>query len=374
MEISNGWNFTARKLPMIGGLRAGTSGFALRRGRWAGYLQGMIIRTKGHPRAGMIGNPSDGYFGKTISFAFSNFAAEVVLWETPELEVLPSQRDHSRFESIRSLAADVRLNGYYGGIRLLKAAIKRFHDYCTENGIVLDGRNFTLRYSSNIPGQVGLAGSSAIITAAMRALMAFYGVSIPKPQLANIILSVENVELQIPAGLQDRVTQVYEGLVLMDFNRSLMEKQGFGNYESLNLDLLPPVYIAYRTDLSEGTEVFHNNIRERWNRGEPEVVEAMKNWAALTDQFRAELIAGRKEKLGAILDAGFDQRRKIYKIGEGNNRMVDIARSCGASATFTGSGGAIVGTYEDAAMFHKLEQSLAKIGCKVFKPHFVRPQ
>ncbi len=332
----------------------------------------MIIRTKGHPRAGMIGNPSDGYFGKTISFAFGNFEAEVVLFESPELEILPAERDHSRFDGIASLARDVRLHGYYGGLRLLKAAIKRFHDYCTENGVTLDERNFTMRYSSNIPAQVGLAGSSAIITAAMRALMAFYGVSIPKPILAGIILAVENNELKIPAGLQDRVTQVYEGLVFMDFNRPLMEKQGHGNYEPLNIELLPPVYIAYRTELSEGTEVFHSNIRERWNRGEPEVVNAMKNWAALTDQFREVLLAGQKEKIGPLIDAGFDQRRTIYKISEGNDRMVQTARSCGASATFTGSGGAICGTYSDAAMFHRLEQSLSKIGCRVIKPHFVK--
>lgn len=321
----------------------------------------------------MVGNPSDGYFGKTISFAFSNFAAEVVLYETPELEILPSGRDHSRFDSIAGLARDVRLNGYYGGIRLLKAAVKRFHDYCTENGVMLDDRNFTMRYASNIPGQVGLAGSSAIITAAMRALMAFYGVRIPKPILANIILSVENKELGIPAGLQDRVTQVYEGLIYMDFNKQLIEKQGYGRYEPLKLDLLPPVYVAYRTDLSEGTEVFHNNIRERWNRGEPEVVEAMKHWAALTDQVREHLLKGEKDRIGPLLDAGFDQRRSIYRISEGNLRMVDTARSCGASATFTGSGGAIVGTYVDEAMYGRLEDAFRHIGCRILKPHFVHP-
>lgn len=331
----------------------------------------MIIRTKGHPRAGMVGNPSDGYFGKTISFAFGNFAAEVVLYESPELEILPSQRDHSRFESIAGLARDVRLHGYYGGIRLLKAAVKRFHDYSVENGVKLDDRNFTMRYSSNIPAQVGLAGSSAIIAATMRALMAFYGVQIPKPVLANLVLSVENGELKIPAGLQDRVTQVYEGLVFMDFDRQLIEKQGYGRYEPMNLELLPPVYIAYRTELSEGTEVFHNNIRERWNRGEAEVVEAMKNWAALTDRVRELLLAGRKDEIGPLLDAGFEQRRRIYQIGEGNLRMVEAARACGASATFTGSGGAIVGTYADAAMYRRLEDSLHKTGCKVFKPQFV---
>src|SRR5207302_7079442 len=220
-----------------------------------------IIRTKAYARAGLVGKQSDGYFGNTISFIVRNFAAEVVLYESPELEILPNMRDHSRFASIDDLAADVRQFGYYGGIRLLKAAVKRFHDYCVENGIALRAGNFTLRYDSNIPSQVGMAGSSAIITACIRALMSFYQITVPKPVLANLILSVENKELGIPAGLQDRVIQVYEGLVYMDFDKALMERQAHGRYEELDPHLLPPVYVAYRTDLAEGTEVFHNDIR-----------------------------------------------------------------------------------------------------------------
>ena len=38
--------------------------------------------------------------------------------------------------------------------------------------------------------------------------------------------------------------------------------------------------------------------------------------------------------------------------------MVEAARSAGASAKFTGSGGAIVGTYEDEAMFAALQERL----------------
>ena len=48
--------------------------------------------------------------------------------------------------------------------------------------------------------------------------------------------------------------------------------------------------------------------------------------------------------------------------------MVDTARSVGASAKFTGSGGAIVGTYEDEAMYAKLTTALEGLGLKVFKP------
>ena len=114
----------------------------------------MIIRTQSYARAGLVGNPSDGYYGKTISFIVRNYVAEVELWETPELEVLPAARDHSTFPSLAALRQDVAWYGYYGGVRLLKATIKRFYDYCVENGIELDDRNFSLRYSSNVPSQV----------------------------------------------------------------------------------------------------------------------------------------------------------------------------------------------------------------------------
>jgi glucuronokinase len=334
----------------------------------------MIIRTKAYPRVGLIGNPSDGYFGKTISFTFSNFAAEVVLYESPELEILANDKDRSVFGGIGELVRDVRLHGYYGGIRLLKATVKRFFDYCAENQILLHHKNFTLRYSSNIPHSVGLAGSSAIITACLRSLMTFYGVSIPKPVQAGLILSSEKDELGISAGLQDRVIQVYEGLVYMDFARALMEKQGHGAYEELDASLLPRLYVAYRDDFSEPTEVFHNDIRSRFNRGEKQVVAAMKFWARLTEQFRVALFAGDVKAMGEMMNANFDRRRKIYRISEDNLRMVDTARSVGASAKFTGSGGAIVGLYSDDKMFDRLKQSLGKLKIKVIKPKIALPR
>ena len=150
----------------------------------------MIIKTNSYPRAALIGNPSDGYFGKTIAFVFSNFHAEVTLFESPELEIIPAQYDTNVFLSMKALADDVKLYGYYGGIRLLKAAVKKFYEYCGLNKHYLPEKNFTIRYKSDIPFRLGLAGSSAIITACMKALMKFFEVEIPKPILANLVLSV----------------------------------------------------------------------------------------------------------------------------------------------------------------------------------------
>lgn len=328
----------------------------------------MLIRTKACARAGLVGNPSDGYFGKTISFIIRDYCAEVTLYETPELRIEPNERDHSVFPGIDALARDVRQFGYYGGIRLLKASVKRFYDHCTREGIKLHGRNFTLRYSSNVPSQVGMAGSSAIITACWRALMQFYDVEIPKHILPSLVLSVENDELGIPAGLQDRVIQAYEGVVFMDFNRASIEKLGHGIYEELDPALLPPLYVAYTTKLSEGTEVFHNDIRGRWNRGEREIVSAMYHWAGLAQRVRDMLVQGRGPEIGPLLNENFDLRRRLYKLSQGNIDMVEAARACGASAKFTGSGGAIVGTYEDEAMFQRLKTTLAPMSVIVIKP------
>lgn len=331
----------------------------------------MLVSTKAYARAGLVGNPSDGYFGKTISFIIRNYCAEVTLFESPELTIEPNERDHSVFGSIDALARDVRQFGYYGGIRLLKASVKRFYEYCNRHELPLHGRNFTLRYSSNIPPQVGMAGSSAIITACWRALIEFYGVDIPKHILPSLVLSVENDELKIPAGLQDRVIQGYEGVVFMDFNRASVEKLGHGIYEELDPALLPNLYVAYTTKLSEGTEVFHNDIRGRWNRGEREIVSAMYQWANLAQRVRDMLLAGRGREIGPLLNENFDLRRRLYQISQGNINMVETARDCGASAKFTGSGGAIVGTYQDEAMFENLKSALEPLNVVVIKPQIL---
>ena len=332
----------------------------------------MIIRTKAFPRAALIGNPSDGYFGKTIAFVFSNYDAEVQLYESPELDLLPSLRDHSSFKSIDHLAEDVGLFGYYGGIRLLKATIKKFHEYCQCNAIELDDRNFTIRYQTSIPNRLGLAGSSAIITACIRALKRFYNVKIAKPILANLVLSVEREELGIDAGLQDRVAQSYNVPVFMDFDRAHMKEYGYGVYKEMELPESLNLYIAFRTDLSEGSEILHGHLRENYESGKPEVLAAMKEWAELTDRVRESIKENDAESLHKLINRNYDLREEVCStISPKNKLMVNLARECGSSAKFTGSGGAIIGTYKNEEMFKCMEEKLNAEDIQIIKPQIV---
>lgn len=318
-----------------------------------------------------MGNPSDGYFGKTIAFIFSNYRAEVTLYESPELEIVPQERDKLIFRDTDALYEDVRFFGYYGGIRLIKAAIKRFVEYTRERGIRLPNRNFTIRYQSNIPGRLGLAGSSAIITAAMRALMRFYEISLPLPELANIVLSVETDELGIGAGLQDRVAQAYETPIYMDFDREHMMAKGYGKYQPLHKLRVASWYLAFRTDLAEGSEVVHNDLKARFKKGDPTVLAAMRGFADLTDQAVTALNERDLPRLGKLINQNFDLRASIMQISQRNREMVELARKVGASAKFTGSGGAIIGTVANQQMFDTLRQQLEAAGIEVIRPKIV---
>jgi len=329
-----------------------------------------IIRKQSFARAGLLGNPSDGYNGKTIAIILRNFWASVVLYEWDSVEIILAERDRARFHSIHDLAKDVELHGYYGGIRLIKATIKLFVDYAQNQGLDLHDGNFSIRYETNIPQQVGLAGSSAIITATLRALMEFYQVEIPLPAQPTLVLSVEE-ELGIVGGLQDRVIQCYEGMVYMDFSHEKEQVAGgltHYHYELLDLALLPNIYVAYHTALSEPTEIFHNDIRSRFNRGEEIVLEAMRRFADVAEEGRMALLKGDNERLGALINENFDTRLQLYRLPPWQIQMIETARACGVSAKFAGSGGAIIGVYEDQAMYQNLCAEMAKIGSEVIKP------
>jgi glucuronokinase len=331
----------------------------------------LIIETRAFARAGLLGNPSDGYFGKTVSIIVRNFGARVSLYQTPELCIESHKQDMMVYKNIYHLTESIELHGYYGGDRLIKAAIKKFLDYCEKNEIKFPYRNFTIRYQSSIPRQVGLAGSSAIITATFRALMSFYKVKIAKEILPTIILETETGELGINAGLQDRVVQVYEGCVYMDFEKKYLQKNGHGKYEYLDVNLLPKLYIAYKTSLSKVSGQVLGNIKTRFEAGEPLVVDTLHDIGELALDGKKALQKGDLEKFNQLIDMNFDLRNKIMHISEDNFRLVQAARSCGASAKFAGSGGAIIGIYRDDEMLNHLIVKMKRVGARVIKPYII---
>ncbi len=317
-----------------------------------------IIRHRAYARAGLIGNPSDGYGGKTISFTFQEFSANVVMYPWDQVEVIWSEQDKNRFETLDELVADVTLNGYYGGVRLVKATIKRFVEYCREHGHVLHDQPFSVRYDTTIPRGVGLSGSSAIVVATLRCLLEFFSIELPRDVQSSLARSVENDELGIACGYQDRVAQVYQGLVYMDFGR-MTRANGLevGHYEELDPGLLPDVYIAYDLSRAKTSVSVHGPLRARV-ADNATLAATIAEIASLVDEARQALEAHDAAGLHRLLNRNFDLRCQLYPIPPGHMAMIQTARSVGASAKFAGSGGAIVGTVRDDAMYAALCQAM----------------
>lgn len=315
-----------------------------------------VVQHHALARAGLIGNPSDGYGGKTIAFTLQNFRAQVVMYPWEVLEILGGRDDKNRFVSLDELVDDVDLHGYYGGVRLVKATIKKFAAFCRQQNHVLGREPFSIRYETNIPRGVGLAGSSAIVVATLKCLSDYYGVSIAPQVQASLARSVENDELGIACGFQDRVAQVYGGLMYMDF-AEMRDECGYrcGRYERLDAAQLPPLYLAYDLAAAKVSADVHGPLRAAFNE---RLAVTMAEIAGLVPQARQALDDRDFARLNELINRNFDLRTTLYNIRPSYLDMIHTARGVGASAKFAGSGGSIVGGYNGEAMFQALQQAL----------------
>lgn len=328
----------------------------------------MTILTETTPaRAGLLGNPSDGYHGKSLSVALANFRARVTLEPAATIVIGEETGEREEYPDLAALLRHLELHGLEHGAVLVKATIKRFAGYCRDRAIALPEKRFALRYETDIPRQVGLAGSSAIITATLRALLRFFEVSIPLAVRPTLALETETVELGIEAGPQDRVVQAFGGLVYMDFGRAKLEAEGRGDYERMDPARLPPLYVAYRPDLQENSGAALSPLRQRVDGGDRTAIDTLARIAELAAEGRDALLDRDVSRFRQLMDRNFDLRRTILAISDSNLELVSTARAAGASAKFAGSGGSIVGVCDDDRMFAELETRLGALGASVFQ-------
>lgn len=306
-------------------------------------------------RVGFMGNPSDGFNGKTISFLINNFYAQVFfednLSSTCQIEFVPhSDNDPMKFSNFSLLQEHMQITGYYGGLRLLQATCKVFSEKCFENSIFIHlQRGFRISYETTIPRMVGMSGSSALVVATFRGLMKYYGVTlddlnIKKEDFPLLILNIEKIELNISAGLQDRVIQTYGGLVHMDFT-------GEKNiYTEVDVNLLPCLYLVYNTNAGGDSGQVHSTVKDRWQLKDPELVAGMQQLGMYADETKACLESRNYKQIAELINLNFATRRKLYGdavVGLANIRIAEEGQAHGLALKFTGSGGAFIGLRSD---------------------------
>ena len=97
----------------------------------------------------------------------------------------------------------------------------------------------------------------------------------------------------------------------------------------------------------------------------------MKEIAKKAKEGKTALQKQDMNKLNLLINENFDLRKQIMQISDSNLEMVETARNCGASAKFAGSGGSIIGIYQDDEMLTRLILELRKINARVIKPYVI---
>ncbi len=334
----------------------------------------MKVRTSAPSRAGLAGNPSDGYGGRALAVAITEFGAQATIEPASRVEIRSVRDGRLDHDSLYSL--EERVSTDPGSPhRLAIACCLRFLSEAPDRGWLdrapRPHEGFLLQYETNVPERVGLAGSSALAVAILRALALRYGATIPEEDLPTLALEVETRELGIHGGLMDRVAQVLGGLTYMDLSDSLLSATGRGRYEQLPTNRLPALFVAWDPSMAAGSEHVHNRLRERVTRGDPQAEAILRELAGLADEARQVVVSGSPEQLAPIMDANFELRARLVDVGDGNRRLVETGRQIGAGVKQAGSGGAVVGAFDgDPSRLESLRLAYEQIGARILVPRF----
>lgn len=249
-----------------------------------------------HARAAVAGNPSDGYGGAVVSIPVPHFSATATVVSEPvdEFELIAATR--ARF-------------GRDTG--------------CTDVAPVAT--------TTTIPRSVGLAGSSALVIATLKALAIHHNTPLTPDQLATMAHTIEREDLGIAGGWQDQIIQSRGLPMLMEFARPMSQRV----MEPTTL----PLYLAWSTAAAENSNDSHVGLRER----AADVAPAMAELAAVARRAADALEAADGHTLKACINETFDLRASVMPIAPAHQHMIDTAGSVGAAANFAGSGGAILG-------------------------------
>jgi galactokinase/mevalonate kinase-like predicted kinase len=289
-----------------------------------------VARTVVPARAALAGNPSDGYGGAVLAVAFEDFCARAEARTSAQGEIRPPNE-------------------------LVKATVARF-----ARELEPTAARAAVRWRTSIPRSVGLGGSSAIVLATLRALCALHWIPLTADELAGFALAVETEELGIAAGLQDRIAQSYGGLTFMDFSS--------GRYEPLAAELLPPLVIAWHADAGQDSGPVHNDLRQRFERGERDVLRSISELTVAARVAREALLSGERQEFARAVDASFDARARMLELDRRHVQMIQLARAGGAAANYAGSGGAIVAVCRDRPHQWTVHELLREAGCGAIVP------
>ena len=296
-----------------------------------------MIQASAPARAGVIGNPTDGYGGSLISCTLG-CRARARLSRAKRLELAFGQE-----KTVIRDEGDLRLDG--GVFDIAKSVIRY---------LKIADQRFRLEGTSEIPLRSGLAGSTAMLAAVYGAVCRFLGKETSRYELAETIRYIELNYMDIQCGYQDQYMTVFGGLNFIDFRTKEVyrdpDDEVYATVEPLAdfVEKLPFVIVHTGVQRISGSVL--RPVRERWLDGDPVVVEGYRKIGELARMGKKALLGRDWEQLGALMNRNHEIQQGLGASGEVNDRYIELARSSGAlgaKLAGAGGGGTIIALHPD---------------------------
>jgi galactokinase/mevalonate kinase-like predicted kinase len=302
-------------------------------------------------RAGIIGNPTDMYGGAVLSCSVGMRARVTA---TPASEwVLEAGGQECR------IAGPDDLHPRRDQFDLARAVLDYLH---------LPSPACRIRYESDIPMRSGLAGSTALVVAMVRAMFACAGEHPTAYQVAERARYIELNYLKVVCGYQDAYMCTFGGLNYIDFRSKQFYRQAeaelFGTVEPLAAYVPNLPFVLGFTGVQHTSGAVHRPLRERWLDGEAAVVEGYRRITEIAQLGKKALLLADWPALGRLMNENHAIQRDLGGSGESNERLITAALQAGAPGTKlagAGDGGTIIALWPWADTA-RLEEALRTAG------------
>jgi glucuronokinase len=308
-------------------------------------------------RAGVAGNPSDALGGAAVAVPIEQLSARVELVDARSMAVERAEAPDP-FPSVSALVEHTERYGHDGGDRLVTAAIVTLRHHLRDADIEVDDEPFRVRWSTDIPRSVGLAGSSALVIATLRALLSRWDLDLAAPRVAALALAAESDELGIAAGWMDRSVQAHGRPTLVD-TRSL-DRNGVPSMRLIEPGAPVELVVAWDPAGAAPSGRLHGDLRAALAAGDPLVTGAVDELVVAAHDAADALADGDVAGLSDAVGRSCALRDRLGALDAATAAMAAAVREVGGAATSAGSGGAVLAVPGPAGTAALVEQMAAR--------------
>ena len=322
----------------------------------------MIVKVPA--RINILGNQSDANEGahQTISSAINIWGEARI--EKSEKIIFEYSTEAGESRKIEIEPAPQIQPTYGSEFDLFLASLKMLLAHSPELREKIQQKGIKISYSTEIPRQSGLGGSTVLVLLTLLSLVHYYRLNKKAHNLyflAELAQRIEELELGITCGFSDRYVPLFGDIAYIDYRGKLfhlpLKEEPYCTYEKLGPYTEHPPLVVVFSGLEHKSQDVHGRMRAKYleefkdfkgdYENAPFMVRQMKLIGDTAWKGKIALLESDWQKFGELMNENHklvDELMRYCGFEQGaggiNNQLIEIGRSLGAlGAKLTGAGG-----------------------------------